>query len=144
MDPWIKMQDTLILAGNWAINTLTSISDVDCQIHPLVSKAPEWCWERSEQVSRPCNNCLRVGWKGGRPGDRRLFSGGGCCSLTCAFWPGQYPLRARAGESQQWITFSVRPQCADIFFPSRGIDFPNTKAKSAARQRGKCGGPNFC
>lgn len=116
VDPWIKMQDTLILAGSWAINTLTSISDVDCQIYPLVSKAPEGCWERSEQVSRPCDNCLRVGWKGGRLGDRRLFSGGGCCSLTCAFWPGHYPLRARAGEIQQWITFFSKTPVYWFFF----------------------------
>lgn len=125
------MQDTLILARNWAINTLTSILDIGCQIYPLVSKAPKWCLERSEQVFRPCNNCLCVGWKAGSLGNMRLFSERGCCSLTYAFWPGHYPLGTR--EIQPWVTFSVKSQCADFFFPSRGIDFPGSEAKSAAQ-----------
>jgi len=121
------MWDTLILARNWAINTLTSILDIGCQIYPLVSKAPEWCWERSEQVFRPCNNCLRVGWKAGSLGDKRLFSERGCCSLTYAFWPGHYPLGTR--EIQPWVTFSVRSQCADLFF------FPLLEALTFLGQR---------
>lgn len=127
------MPDTLILARNWAVNTLTSILDICCQIYPLVSKAPEWCWERSEQVFRPCNNCLRVGWKAGSLGDKWLFSERGCCSLVYAFWPGHYPLGTR--EIQPWVTFSVRSQCAHIYIyiSFRGIDFPGAEAKSAAQ-----------
>lgn len=47
MDPWLKVQETFLLAGNWAVNTLFSISNVGCQICSLVLEASEWCWWRS-------------------------------------------------------------------------------------------------
>lgn len=127
MDPWIKMQDTFTLAGNWAVNTLTSISDIDCQTHPQVWQASAWCWEKSEQAFRPCNNCcLWAGRDAGlvTEGSRRGVLLTDLCFLTWVL----------SSEGQWWITFFFfLAQCADIFFLTEALALLMQRVKS---QRG--------
>lgn len=103
------MQETFFLAGNRAVNTLTFISNVGCQIHPPGLETSEWHWLGSEQTSRPYNYgrpaaCM---WERKRDGpeDTQLFSG--MFSLSCAFWPGHCPLRAGAAGIKRWIALSL-------------------------------------
>lgn len=123
MDLWIKMQETFFLAGNRAVNTLTFISNVGCQIHPPGLETSEWHWLGSEQTSRPYNYgrpaaCM---WERKRDGpeDTRLFSG--MFSLSCAFWPGHCPLRAGAAGIKRWIALSLE-ESRMLICPYRGMD----------------------
>lgn len=82
--------------------------------------------------------------RGDKPGDRRLFSEGMCCLLTCAFRPGHYPLKAWVGEIWGRTTlFSVKiPVC---FFPPLTqalTDFSGAEARVWLHRR-KLGWPKL-